>query len=162
MVQQRLSQGLIATTRANVTPPLEELVRSCGWPLVLEATPRQLALELAHHEPQCLLFWLEEQKNVARLAQLVAWARERGARPLRVAVAYRMEADVEAVLREAGAHGFLPIDGRSTRRVPEALQALVEGFAGTPANVAREFEPSVPAGERSLPLELPIELARPP
>jgi len=162
MVQQRSTQGLIATTRADVTPPLEELVRSCSWPLVLDATPRQLALELAHHEPQCLLFWLEERKNVARLAQLVAWARQRGARPLRVAVAYRMESDVEAVLREAGAHGFLPIEGLSTRRVPEALRSLVENFAGTPVSAAREFEPAVLFSERSASLESPIELAQPP
>jgi hypothetical protein len=162
MVQKRMIQGLIATTRGDVTPPLDELVRSCGWPLVLDATPRQLALELAHHEPQCLLFWLEERKNVTRLAQLVAWARQRGARPLRVAVAYQLDADVEAVLREAGAHGFLPIEGRSTQRVPEALRSLVADFAGAPLHTVREFEPAVQLNERSVPLELPIELARPP
>lgn len=162
MVQKRSTQGLIATARADVTPPLDELVRNCGWPLLLDATPRQLALELAHHEPQCLLFWLEERKNVARLAQLVAWARERGARPLRVAVAYQLGGDVEAVLREAGAHGFLPIEGRSTRRVPEALRSLVADFAGAPISATHQFEPAVPLNERNLPLELPIELARPP
>jgi hypothetical protein len=162
MVQKRSTQGLIATARADVTPPLDELVRNCGWPLVLDATPRQLALELAHDEPQCLLFWLEEQKNVARLAQLVAWARQRSARPLRVAVAYQLGADVEATLREAGAHGFLPIDGRSTRRVPEALRSLVAGLSSVPAATARELEPAAELAGRNLPLDLPIELARPP
>jgi hypothetical protein len=162
MVQKRTTQGLIATTRADVTPPLDELVRDCGWPLVLDATPRQLALELAHHEPQCLLFWLEERKNVARLAQLVDWARQRGTRPLRVAVAYQLGADVEATLREAGAHGFLPIEGRSTRRVPEALRSLVAGMSGAPAHAAEEFGPAVELAGRNVPLDLPTELSQPP
>jgi hypothetical protein len=162
MVQQRSPQGLIATTLSDVTPPLDELVRSCGWTLVLDATPRQLALELMHHQPECLLFWLEERKHVAHLAQLVAWARERGARPLRIAVAYQLGADVESALREAGAHGFLPIVGRSTRRVPEMLRLLIAECANTPSTAAMELEPTLQLGDRSLPLELPIELARPP
>src|SRR5262245_49201291 len=98
MVVKLSSGGLIATTRAKVTPPLKELVGSCGWPLLLEASPRRMHRELSVHSPECVLFWLDELQAVAATAQLIAWSRHRGARPFRVAVAYRMTDDVESVL----------------------------------------------------------------
>src|ERR671921_686146 len=101
MVSKNSPAGLIAATRADVSQPLDDLVASCGWPLVLEARPRRLARELSLHNPKCLLFWLDDRQSIAATVRLVAWSRDRGHRPYRVAVAYRMPADVEAVFRAA-------------------------------------------------------------
>ncbi len=117
MVKKHSPLGLIATTSADVTPPLDDVVRCCGWPLVLEANPRRLARELALHNPECVLFWLEQRQNMSTLARLIGWSRERGARPYRMAVAYHIEADVEAVFRAAGVHSFLPIADRSAAAI---------------------------------------------
>jgi hypothetical protein len=129
MVAKHSPMGLIATTRAEVTPPLDDLVASCGWPLVLDANPRRLASELSLHNPECVLFWLEDQHGVAATARLVAWSRERGSRPYRVAIAYRMEADIEAIFRAAGAHSFLPVSDRSASGVADALRPLLRDSA---------------------------------
>jgi len=92
MVKQHSPLGLIATARADVTPPLDDVVRCCGWPLVLAANPRRLARELSLYNPECVLFWLEELQNVPALARLIGWSRDRGARPYRMTVAYRLNA----------------------------------------------------------------------
>ena len=162
MVTKYSPTGLIATTGARCTPPLDEMVRSCGWPLVLESSPRLLARELALHNPECVLFWLEDQQSIAPTARLVEWSRQRGSRPLRVAVAYRMEADVEAVFRAAGAHGFLPVTVRSTRLVIDALRPMLAELCGAAAVADNEFQPSADRRDRALARELPIDLARPP
>ena len=162
MVKKHSPFGLIATARADVTPPLDDVVNCCGWPLLLQATPRRLAQELSLHNPQCVLFWLEERQNMPTLARLIDWSRERGARPYRVAVAYRMDADVEAVFREAGAQTFLPIAGRSGMAVADALGPLFTESARMPAGASNTSARSTDRRDLATALELPFHLVRPP
>jgi hypothetical protein len=97
---------------------------------VVKANPRRLASELSLCTPECLLFWLEDEQRITDTAQLVAWMKERGQRPFRLAVAYRMVADVEASLRAAGAHAFLSVTDNAVSRVASVVQSLV-GDAST-------------------------------
>jgi len=124
MVATLLPLGLIASTRMSVSPQLDDLVACCGWPLLLEATPRLLAHELSNLDPACVLFWLEEQRDVVPTTRLMAWLRLRGARPYRVAAARCMECGVEAALRAAGAHTFLAVAHLSADDVLDALWPL--------------------------------------
>jgi hypothetical protein len=126
MVTRLLPEGLIATTRANASPRLDDLIACCGWPVLLDASPRLLVRELEQHNPECVLFWLEDQLELTPTARLVAWSRERGARPYRVAVAGLMDVEAEAVLRTAGAHSFLAIADSSAADVMDALWALLQ------------------------------------
>lgn len=162
MVVKISPRGLIATTRSQATPPLKDVAGCCGWPLVVEANPRRMQHELALHNPECVLFWLDDHEAVVQTAQLIAWSRHRGDRPFRVAVAYRMNGDVESVLRAAGAHSFLPLAGQSGAIVAAALDQLLEESARTadvktiqPA-LGGSHDPRVPA------FEMPAEPARPP
>lgn len=129
MVATLSPSGLIATTRAALTPQLDELATSCRWPVVLEATPRRLQRELASHSPECLVFWLDELAAIEPIARLITWARQRGARPLRVAVACDIAGDAESTLRAAGAHGFLSLHGLAASAASDALQPLLQGAA---------------------------------
>jgi len=151
MVANRHSPGLIATTRADATPPLEELVACCGWPLLLDAGPRRLLRGLSLHRPECVLFWTDDWDHVTRTAELIAWSRRRGNRPFRLAVAYQLASDVEAVFRAAGAHSFLQVSGRPGAVVAGALGQLVAGTV-----------PAVATGELVGPVEFATELVRPP
>jgi hypothetical protein len=162
MVKQVSPLGLIATARADVTPPLDDVVRSCGWPLVLEANPRRLAQEFSLHNPECVLFWLEERQHVPTLARLIGWSRERGARPYRLAVAYRLDADVEAILREAGAHTFVSVGDRSALAVAAALRSLYVAPAQTAGGAAAGARPRMAPREPAETLSMPFDLARPP
>ncbi len=160
MVKKHSPLGLIATTSADVTPQLDNVVRCCGWPLVLEANPRRLARELALHDPECVLFWLEQRQNVSALARLIGWSRERGARPYRVAVAYHIEADVETVFRAAGAHSFLSIADRSAAAIVDALRPLFAAPVRTAAATAARPRAAPPKPMAAL--EVPADLVRPP
>jgi hypothetical protein len=151
MVAKRTAPGLIATTRADATPPLEELVACCGWPLLLEAGPRRLLRELALRRPECLLFWTDDWYDVGPTAELITWSRRRGNRPFRVAVAYELTSEAEAVFRAAGAHSFLAVTGRPGTAIAEALGQLVASAA-----------PAVAVGELVGPAEFASELVRPP
>jgi hypothetical protein len=162
MVTHNFAAGLIATTRADVSPPLNELVDHCGWPLLVAANPRRLGRELSLHNPACVLFWLEDRHSVEATAQLVAWSRNRGARPYRVAVAFRMEAEVEEVLRAAGAHSFLPITGRSARSVADALWPLLKEPAASAAESVGSSASWKNIAEPAATVEMPSDLVRPP
>jgi hypothetical protein len=151
MVAKHTAPGLIATTRTDATPPLEELVACCGWPLVLEAGPRRMLRELALHRPECVLFWTDDWCDVAPTAELIAWSRRRGHRPFRVAVAYQLAREAEAVFRAAGAHSFLPISGRPGAAVAAALGQLVAGAV-----------PAAAEGHLVGPVDFATELVRPP
>ena len=162
MVRKHSPLGLIATTRADVTPPLDDVVNCCGWPLLLEASPRRLAQELSLHNPACVLFWLDDRDGLAPTARLVEWSRERGSRPYRVAVAFRLEPDVEAEFRAAGAHTFLPISGRSGMAIADALRPL---FAEPDLAAAEAMSISAPwmiLRDSVAALEVPSDLVRPP
>lgn len=162
MVVKNSPRGLIATTRADATPPLNDVVGCCGWPLLLEASPRRMQRELALQNPECVLFWLDDWRAVAPTAQLIAWSRHRGARPYRVAVAYRMNDDVESVLRAAGAHSFLPLAGQSGNVVAAALDRLLYESVRT-VDAAAITPALAPAGNgRVATLDMPAEPVRPP
>jgi len=161
MVVKISPRALIATTRLAATPSLDDLVCCCGWPLVLEANPRRLQRELALHRPECVVFWLDEVQDVGPTAQLIAWSRHRGARPYRVAVAYRMTGDVESVLRSAGAHSFLPLAGQPGAHVAAALERLLEESVRTAQAVATNPTLAPTSGGHAA-LEMPAESVRPP
>jgi hypothetical protein len=145
-----------------VTPPLDDVVNCCGWPLLLEANPRRLAQELSLHKPACVLFWLDDRNGLARTARLVEWSRERGSRPYRVAVAFRQEADVEAAFRAAGAHTFLPITGHSGMAMADALRPLFAEPVRAAAEVLGNSTPWITLRDSLAALEVPSELVRPP
>lgn len=151
MVAQAAPPGLIVATRSEATSPLDELARCCGWPMLLEAGPRRLLRELSLRRPECVLFWTDDWRDVTSTAALIAWLRQRGDRPLRLAVAYQLAMDVEAVFRAAGAHSFLPIAGRPSDAIAEALWQLVAASAPTAGA-------SKPIGHE----EFATELVRPP
>lgn len=119
--------GLIATVRESTTPTLDGVASCCGWPVLVEATPRRLDRELSAANPECVLFWLDDVDAVDATVRLVAWARQRSARPLRVVAALDANAAVESALRSAGAHGFLPVNGQSASLIAEALSPLLAG-----------------------------------
>jgi hypothetical protein len=125
MVIRLLPSGLIATTGASASARLDDVASTCGWPLLLGASPRLLCRELSQLNPDCVLFWLEERQEIASTARLVAWSRERGTRPYRVAVALMPDTEVEAALRSAGAHSFLAISAWNPNDVMAALWPLV-------------------------------------
>ncbi len=155
MVKRYSPTGLIATTRADVTPPLDELVCCCRWPLLLAASPRRLACELSLHNPECVLFWLDERQGIAALARLVEWSRERSTRPYRVAVALDLDADVELQLRAAGAHSFLSVVALGVSRVVDALRPLL----AEPQYASRPWTATL---ESTLALELSADPVHPP
>ena len=162
MVMKNSPRGLIATTRADATPPLEDVVDGCGWPLLLEATPRRMQREFALYNPECVLFWLDDRSAVARTAHLIAWARHLGARPFRVAVAYRLEGDVESILRAAGSHSFLPLAGQSGNFVAAALERLMNESFRTAGTTATESALATSANAQLATLDMPTEPVRPP
>lgn len=162
MVVKYSPRGLIATTRSRTSPPLEDLVGWCGWPLVLGANPRQMQRELSLHNPECVLFWVDEQRAIKSTAQLITWSRQRGARPYRVAVAYRMSSDVEPVLRAAGAHSFLPLAGSSGALVATALDHLLEESVRAKNFVAIKSSIAPLGDEQVATIEMSVESVRPP
>jgi hypothetical protein len=161
MVMKNSSAGLIATTRTDISPPLNDLIACCGWPLVLEARPRRLARELALHNPSYVLFWLDNRQSIAATARLITWSRERGHRPYRVTVAYRMEADVEAVFRAAGAHSFFQITDCLGDK-DAALWPLLKDPACLAFDPATHVTPFALSRDHAMPLKMSTDLVRPP
>lgn len=162
MVVKHSPSGLIAATRSRATPLLTDVAVCCGWPLLLEATPRRLQHELALHNPECVLYWLDDRRDVSPTAHLVTWSRHRGARPYRVAVAFRLDDGVEAILRAAGAHSFLPLSDQSGTTVADALERLLQESAPSVEAVDHKatFAPAIRS--RAASLEIPAESVRPP
>jgi hypothetical protein len=113
--------GIIATPQPDLTSPLEDLVDCCGWPLVLAATARRLQRDLSIHNPQCVLFWIEDRRYLTPTKKLIAWLHERGNRPYRMVVAHRQDQEVELVLRAAGAHGYVAVLNDVASAVGESL-----------------------------------------
>ncbi len=137
MVASDPAPGLIATVQAAATPILDDVAASCGWPVLLEATPRRVQRELAATNPECVLFWLDDLLAIDATARLIAWARQRGARPLRMAAALDASDAVESALRAAGAHSFLSVSSRTAGAIAAALSPLLAGAARTPAEQRR-------------------------
>ncbi len=162
MVKKHLPIGLIATTRADLTPLLDDVVHCCGWPLLLEASPRRLARELSLYDPECVLFWLDDRQGLAPTARLVEWSRQRGARPYRLAVAFRLDSEIEAVLRAAGAHTFLSIADRSAVSVADALRPLFAAAVRPAAAAAEGARPWTAPREPVVAVEMRPDLGWPP
>lgn len=161
MVAKLPAEGLIATRRAGTSLPLEELQVSFRWPVVWDANVRRLQHELALRCPTCVLFWLEEGRGLAETAQLIAWMRERGSRPYRLAAGYRLEANAESALRAAGAHSYLPISGEVAATVSNAWLPLL-GVTEQPADSFIPSRSMLGAGGRPQPYETERALVRPP
>ena len=51
MVASDPSPGLIAAVQVAATPTLDDVAASCGWPVLLQATPRRIQRELATTNP---------------------------------------------------------------------------------------------------------------
>lgn len=162
MVTKISPQGLIASTRSDSTPPLIDLADCCGWPLLLDATPRRLHRELSHHNPECVLFWLDDERCVTATATLIAWSREHGARPIRIVVAFEIDAHVESVFRAAGAHGFFPVACHSMAFVTDALMPMLRKSARGIHSNLRNLTPTASVGIRLSAIEFPSDLRRPP
>ncbi len=126
MVTDTPAPGLIASTDSHRTAALDELIACCAWPALLAADAARLNRELGLKNPQWLLLWLENHEQIAPTLKLMTWLRERGPRPYRIAVARRLEHDVEALFRGAGVHFFLPAIGEMRATVDDALWPLVK------------------------------------
>ena len=119
MVTKSCQQGLIVSAGRLVSAGLDELVACCGWPVLLQANARRLCRELSLLCPTLSLFWLDDERDVARTVQLLTRVRAFQPAVWRVALAYRLADETELAVRLAGIHLYLPaIDG---------LQALVQG-----------------------------------
>jgi hypothetical protein len=129
MVAKISHHGLIVSTQSNMSLTVEELAAGCGWPALVGANARMLTRELSTGMPACVLFWLDDLRNVASTAGLIHWLRDRYADPYRVAVACNLASDAEAALRAAGAHSYLPISDDSTTSVMESLRPLFDAIA---------------------------------
>jgi hypothetical protein len=145
MVVSTSSPGLIATVRPAATPTLDDVAASCGWPVLLGASPRRVQRELSALNPECVLFWLDDVLAIEATARLIAWSRQRGARPLRVAAVLDPDDAVEAVLRAAGAHGFLTVSQQSAPMIAHALSPLLADTAPSAAGHRRRERGTVVA-----------------
>ena len=155
MVAINSLNGLIVTTREEASAPLAELSAACGWPTLWAASARGLLRELSLQIPTCVLFWLDDWDSVAATARLSEWLRERNAGPLRVAVACDVEDGAEAVLRAAGAHSVLPVNGQCGAAIAGALAPILQlAVAGVVSGIATEA--------RASPMELATDLMHPP
>jgi len=124
MIRNMQFSGLIVST-ARRTATLDELVSWLNWPVIAVATPHRLRDELPLHELQCLLFWLEDHREISPTMNLVAWLRERSPGLYRIAIGYRMNAGAEPVIRSAGMHVYLPA-WEIGATLSEALWPLLE------------------------------------
>jgi hypothetical protein len=163
MVAMNTFDGLIVTTREEASAPLAELSAACGWPTLWEANARGLLREMSLQIPSCVLFWLDDWDSVAATARLIEWLRERNAGPFRVAVACNVEAGAEAMLRAAGAHSVLPVNGQSGAAIARALGPLVQSAARREAAIVADSILPLATDDRVLGAQsFPSDLARPP
>jgi hypothetical protein len=125
MVVGITQEGLIVTASGPMTEPLGELVAYCDWPVLVEPTDRMLLERIESTNPTCLVFWLESRRHVAPTARQIGRLRDRGARPYRVAIAHRLEQDIEPLFRAAGVHSYLSTSGNIGALVANALLPLL-------------------------------------
>jgi hypothetical protein len=162
MVAKTSSDGLIVATRARATQSLTELAECCGWPMLCKANARALRTELSFHLPACVLFWLDDSPNIAPTVQLMAWLRDREAKPIRIAVATEQAGNAEPVLRAAGAHSVLSINGHSGAAIAEALGQLLQHADRQVEATAAGPVPTVTTSSRLTHMDVPPQLVRPP
>jgi hypothetical protein len=154
MIIRSAQQGLIIAARRQTTVALDELIDRCGWPVILNATPRQLHNELSWWVPQFSLFWLDDPRDVAGTTQLLAWLHAHQPAVRRIAVAYQLAPDVELSMRCASVHLYLAAHENIGGLVESLLVRWVqtqscpaEGLTSTqhvPASPSAQFHPSGP------------------
>lgn len=135
------------------------MISQVDWPVLLAPSVRLLFQQIEVTAPHCLLFWLDETHDIDHALQLIARLRDRGSRPYRVAIAHRLQPDVEPTIRAAGVHSVLNTNGSITALVQDALLPLLN-LQPQPVHAEREFIPSVeplirgPTSARASPAEL--------
>ena len=125
MVSEINQRGLIVSPRRRTSDLLDELVALVDWPVLLQPSVRLMLQQIEVVAPQCLLFWLEEACEIDHALKLIARLRDRGSRPLRVAIAHQLAPDVEPTIRAAGVHSLLNTNGSMAALVQDALLPLL-------------------------------------
>jgi hypothetical protein len=125
MVSEINRRGVIVSPARRTSDLLDELIALVDWPVLLQPSVRLLMQQIEVLAPQCLLFWLEETHDLEHALKLIARMRDRGSRPLRVAIAHQMEPQVEPTIRAAGVHSVLNTNGSMTALVQDALLPLL-------------------------------------
>ena len=122
MVTRAVNAGLIISSGVEPTAALDELSASCGWPMVLQATPARLRQEFSWGVPRVSLVWLGHRGELAASVRLLGWLRAAHPGVRRLALAYRLaDDDIEPAVRSAGVHLFLAVDGQ-VRAVADRLR----------------------------------------
>jgi hypothetical protein len=125
MVSEINRRGLIVSPRRRTSDLLDELIALVDWPVLLQPSVRLMLQQIEVMAPHCLLFWLDETHDIDHALKLIARLRDRGSRPLRVAIAHQLEPDIELTIRAAGVHSVLNTNGSITALVQEALLPLL-------------------------------------
>src|SRR5687767_15949518 len=146
MIRTIQSPGLIVSTAPHGTAAFDELVSCLDWPMVIAASPLRVRDELSPNELQCLLFWLEDQRETSATVNLLTWLRERLPRVYRIVIAYRIDARVEPIIRGAGVQVYLPATADIGSVVDEAVWPLLERVGLVPVNAGRARPPTRFAG----------------
>ena len=137
MVTESSRQGLIVSTSPLATPALREVIDFCGWPVLLQTTPRQFRREMLLGVPKLSLFWLDDDRYVGTTVQLLSWLAMCEPAVRRIAIGYRLAANIEVAVRSAGAHLYLAADGNLRSLLDGAIAPWLQR-RGRPANVARQ------------------------
>lgn len=137
MVTEPSRQGLIVSASPLATPALREVSDYCGWPVLLQATARQLRSEMQLGVPKLSLFWLDDDQYVGTTLQLMSWLAMCEPAVRRVAIGYRMRANIEVAMRSASAHLYLAADGDLRSLLGKAISPWLRG-PDPPAALARE------------------------
>jgi hypothetical protein len=107
MIAKYNDHGLIIAGCPQSASVLDELMTYCGWPIVFQATPRQLRDEIVSNVPQALLFWLDRERDFDAMFRLLKWLAAYQPRLQRYAVGYELPENMEVAVRNAGAHVYL-------------------------------------------------------
>jgi hypothetical protein len=159
VVTQSVKEGLILSPCGQPTAALDELIASCGWPAMLQATPLRLRRELSLGVPKLSLIWLDDYRDLVAGVRLLEWLRAYHPTVRRLAVAYRLAADdVEPAIRSAGVHFFLAIDsqirmvaeGLCTQWLPQPTRLAPEMIDPSRARVMRQGLTNRPCADRSI------------
>jgi hypothetical protein len=146
MIRTIQAPGLIISTAPRRTAAFEEFVTCLDWPVIISASPRRICDELLTNELQCLLFWLEDQRELSATVNLLTWLRQRSPRVYRIAIAYRIDARVEPMIRRAGVHMYLPATADVGAVVDEAVWPLLERAGLVPVAAEKARPPTRFAG----------------
>ena len=140
--------GLIVSVNPLATPALNEVSDFCGWPVLMAATPLDLRREILRHACGLSLFWLDDERYTGATAELLTWMATWEPAVRRIAIGYRMPADVEIAMRSAGVHFYLAA-GDDLQTALEVEVAPWLHCRGRPALAPREPSANVASLGRS-------------